>query len=196
MPMLKFDEATHTYTLDGKVLPSVTTILRPLQDFSGIPANVLERKRHLGTATHKAIELDLANDLDMESLSEAVQPYFRAWKRFQTDFAPRNAQSEVRVFSKHGYAGTADLVCESRDQKLWVLDFKTSAQIGLATALQTAAYAEAYMDMGWDLRTPQRGAVHLKPDGTYTLHPYTDRKDWPTFLACLTLYHWRTTHDC
>lgn len=196
MSSLTFDEAKHEYRFDGRVVPSVTQVLKPLYSFDHIPPEVLERKRNLGTAVHKAIELDLANDLDHASLVEAVLPYFQAWQRFNADFAPRNAQSEVRVYSTHGYAGTVDLICESPDQRLWVLDFKTSTDVGPAVALQTAAYAEAYNNMGLDLRTPQRGAIHLKPDGTYKLYPYTDRKDWPTFLACLTLHNWRKNNGC
>ena len=194
MADLTFDEASHTYRLDGRVVPSVTQVLDPLYDFSRIAPEVLERKRNLGTAVHKAIELDVADDLDHASLSEAVLPYFQAWQQFNADFAPRNAQSEVRVYSKHGYAGTCDLVCEQRDE-VWVLDFKTSAEVGAATALQTAAYSQAVKET-WrpndDLQHLfRRGAVHLKPDGTYKLHTYNDRTDWPTFLACLTLHNWR-----
>lgn len=195
MPMLKFDEATHTYTLDGKVLPSVTTILRPLQDFSGIPAEVLERKRQIGTAVHKAIELDLEEALDESSLSEAVRPYFAAWLRFKAEFQLIPLWAETQVYAQAGYAGTVDLIC-GRGTQRWVIDYKTSAQVGPVAALQTAAYAHAAHERGLVNHGPKRAALHLREDGTYRLIEHKDRGDLQTFLALLTIFNWRTTYGC
>ena len=39
-----FDEATHTHRIGGVVVPGITTVLKPLQDFSTIPPHILEAK--------------------------------------------------------------------------------------------------------------------------------------------------------
>ena len=63
--VLTFDPEKHEYRINGVLVPSVSQILAPLYDFSKIPRDVLERKRQIGTAIHKAIELDLLGDLDV-----------------------------------------------------------------------------------------------------------------------------------
>ncbi len=47
LPLIEFDEPSHTYKVDGLVLPSVTQVLRLLDRgaFAGIPRDVLEAKR-------------------------------------------------------------------------------------------------------------------------------------------------------
>ena len=114
MPPLEFNEERHEYRLDGKIVPSVTQILRPLMDFSGIPPDVLEHKRQIGTAVHKAIELDLLGELDETSVAPALAPYFGAWRDFKSEFGVKDGTTtEYRVCSKiHGYAGTVDLITD------------------------------------------------------------------------------------
>ena len=45
--MLEFIEETHTYLLDGKIIPSATQLLKeifPLK-YDNVPINILEKKR-------------------------------------------------------------------------------------------------------------------------------------------------------
>ncbi len=198
MSDLRFDEATHTYTLDGKVLPSVTQVLKPLYNFDGIPPEVLERKRQIGTAVHKAIELALLDDLNSASLAPEVAPYFAAWTRFKAEFRPESqgGGSEVRVHTA-SYAGTVDLITgRVGHSDTWVIDFKTSAQVGPIVALQTAAYAHAAREMGAVPHGPKRAALHLLPTGLYKLIEHKDRADTSTFLSLLNVFNWRAQHGC
>ena len=59
-----FDEVAHAYFLDGKQLPSVTQLLKFVVSFDFVPPDVLEAKRQLGVAVHKACELLDEDDLD------------------------------------------------------------------------------------------------------------------------------------
>lgn len=198
MPTLRFDAPTHTYTLDGKVLPSVTQILKPLYDFSAVPADVLERKRQIGTAVHKAIELDLLDDLDPDSLAPEVAPYFAAWVRFKTEFRPESqgGGSEVRVHTA-SYAGTVDLITgRVGHSDTWVIDYKTSAQVGPVVALQTAAYAHAAHEMGVVPHGPKRATLHLLPTGLYKLIEHKDRNDIRVFQSLLIVHQWRQANGC
>jgi hypothetical protein len=84
---LVFDEATHTYTLDGERLPSVTQILQRAGaiDFSHIPPTILEAARERGTAVHKAVHYFNENDLDVDVFRVAFPdywPYVSAWIKF------------------------------------------------------------------------------------------------------------------
>ena len=73
-----FDEESHTYRVNGVIYPSVSEILAPFCDFSRVPRDVLERKRQIGRATHKCIELDEAGELDVDTVDPQVMPYFQS----------------------------------------------------------------------------------------------------------------------
>lgn len=74
--MVEFLEETHTYLVDGQIVPSVTTIVgwKMQDDFSRIPSEVLARKAQYGTEVHELIqafengmtlkEISLAKDID------------------------------------------------------------------------------------------------------------------------------------
>lgn len=52
---LEFDEETHTYTLEGKKLPSVTTLLDD-GSYKDVDPEILKRACERGTFIHKEIE--------------------------------------------------------------------------------------------------------------------------------------------
>ena len=187
LDMLEFDAATHTYRLNGQILPSVTQVLGPLTDLSMIPPAILERKRLIGQWVHAAIELDLKDDLDEESIGEDWRGYFMGWRKFRTESGFVVHENEQRVHSKkYGYAGTLDLTGELPKLGLSLIDTKCTATIYPAVGPQTAAYAEAR-----GLKKPKRFALQLKPNGTFNLHPCDDRGDLGVFMAALTLHNWR-----
>lgn len=54
-----FNKENHTYTLDGKILISVTQLMRKhglAPDYSGVNEVVLQRKAERGTLIHEEIE--------------------------------------------------------------------------------------------------------------------------------------------
>ncbi len=190
--MLEFDEAAHEYRLDGRIVPSVTQVLKPLYDFSGIPPEVLERKRQLGTAVHKAIELDIAGTLDPDSIAPELDGYLMAWAQFKAaGFRPQF--SELRLASKSGFAGTLDLIC-TQGPDVWLLDIKTTAAHSPVMALQTAAYAQLYAELDPPRAPLKRGAVLLDAAGNFKLFPHADRSDLRVFLSLLTVHQWRKSH--
>lgn len=194
--MLRFDATTHTYTLGDAVLPSVTQVLRPLYDFSMVAPDVLERKRQIGTAVHKAIELDLAGDLDEASLSQDWAGYFKAWKAFMSDTGLTDADFGAIERPLHHptykFAGTPDLTL-CMDRAWGVLDMKTTDDLHPAVALQTAAYRElenANTPKGQH-KIERRYALCLRENRTYRLDEFKDRGDWSVFLAALTVFNWK-----
>ena len=145
--MVHFDEATHTYTLDGEVLPSVTQILRSAGMVNTDWCTDFARDR--GTAVHAAIHLDIANKLDEDSVDPEVRPYLEQWRQFKKDTGVRVLASEKLVWSDaYGYAGTLDLYCQMHGRN-FIIDFKSNtmpksvdAQLGgYSIAMRTAGYA-------------------------------------------------------
>lgn len=180
-----FDRAAHRYTLDGKELVSVTTVLGLLENFDRVPAAVLERARQRGARVHAAINaynrgaFSTSGDVELES-------YVDAWARFLSDASATVVASEQPVYHRQlGYAGTPDCVLSWRgDRRLLIPDIKTSYEVPMTVGAQTAAYAVAYDSR----RSVERACVHLKPDGSYSLHMRDDQADWSLFLSTLNVY--------
>lgn len=187
---LTFDEASHTYRFMGGMVPGVTSILRPLSSFAGIAPDVLAAKADLGRRVHLACQLDDEDDLDEESVQPEVAPYLAAWRQFRADTGCAVLLVEKRVFEPiYQFAGTLDRVLGFRGAN-WLVDLKTSFTTPMTAGPQTAAYQRA---LG-DTTVTHRGALRLRPDGTYRFDPLTGADDWPAFMACLTLHRFKEAH--
>lgn len=193
--LLTFDEPTHTYTLNGVVVPSVTQLLKLIgPDFSAIPPAVLERKRQLGADVHLACELDDLGELDDDATDPEVMGYVRGWRRFIADTGAQWTANEKQMgHAALGYAGTIDRTGYLFDREPWILDIKTALEAHQVYGVQLSAYlmlVAANVSLSatavW-----RRGTVHLLPGGTYRLHRYTSPADEAAFRACLALHHWK-----
>lgn len=194
---VNFDAETHTYTVNGKVVPSVTQVLKPAYDFSAVPPDVLERKRQIGVATDRAITLWLNKELDESSIVEPWAGYFQGWLKFWSESGLTDADvAEVQPILAHpvmALAGTPDLVLRLGE---WaVVDVKTANAHHPAWALQTAGYKELLNAQSERQdRVQKRFALRLRPDGTYRLDEHTDKSDWLAFLSFWNVYRWLQTH--
>jgi hypothetical protein len=95
------------------MVPSVTTILSSvgLPDLSMVPAELLEWKAGLGTAVHKATELEDKGVIDQYELDLATVPYLEAYRRFKEESGFVPTAIEGRVYHpKFHYAGTFDRI--------------------------------------------------------------------------------------
>lgn len=184
--MLAFDEATHTYTFGGRRVSSVTEILKPLNDYSAIPAAVLAVAADRGTRAHLATELDDAGTLDESTVADDIKPYLQAWRTFKSERSPVILDIELRVHNPtSNYAGTLDRLL-SMDGDDWLIDIKTGAEIPGSVGPQTAAYKAA---TGNDKL--RRGVVQLKGDGTYRFRELGSPKDWVIFQACNLIHRFK-----
>jgi hypothetical protein len=195
-PGIHFDAATHTYTVGGRVIPNVTSILKfagLASSFDGVPPAVLEAKRSLGVAVHRATELDDADQLDESTVHPLVLPYLWAWRSFRSTHHFGSLLREHRVYHPtYQYAGTLDAY-GILDGKPALVDLKTGDPEDAGARYQTAAYLNALQaDPPRGLRIPAlvaRVSVRLRDDGTYRLTAYTERKHWTVFQAALTLFN-------
>lgn len=193
-----FDEASHTYTLDGVRLPSVTQLLAPIKpDFSMVPPDVLEQKRALGVAVHLACELDDLEELDDESTDSVVMGYVAAWRRFKTETAAVILANERKLYHPTlRFAGTVDRVAEislGKDaaRALWTLDLKTGDEPHASYGVQLCGYGLLLAANAPSAAGMKRGTVHLRDDGTYRLHQFQNPNDEACFMACLALNAWK-----
>lgn len=187
---LTFDEASHTYRYGGALVPGVTSILRPLSNFDGIPLDVLNAKADLGRRVHFACQLDDEADLDQDSVGDDVAPYLFAWRKFLAESGAKVVHNERQVFEPTlRYAGTLDNVLELQGHR-WLVDKKTSISTPISAGPQTAAYLRALNDPS----VTRRAAVRLRPDGTYRFDPLSGADDWSAFMACLALHRFKEPH--
>lgn len=189
---LQFDLAGHIYRLNGRVVPSVTTVLGPMNDYSMVPPDILEAARIFGQHVHEATDLFDRDELDWSSLDLPLVPLVEAWKCFLDESGAVVIQSETPVAHEQlGYAGCPDRVLSwGRRKRLVLPDIKATAVIPPTVGLQTSAYAKAYAAMH-GVPEPERYCIHLREDGTYRCHKRTDPADWSYFVSALNCHKWK-----
>jgi hypothetical protein len=186
-PAFQFVPEEHAYLRSGVRIPSVTQILEAvgLVDYSHIPDSVLERKAEIGTAAHAACHYYDENDLDLGTIAPEVSPYVAAWMKFraETNFTPELVEYRgIATVDGMEYGFTLDRVGQFQGRR-HLLDIKCTAAVEISWGPQTAAYEMATGAL-------PRMAVHLKPNGNYSLVPLNDVKDYQVFKWSLGLIHW------
>lgn len=189
MSDLLFDEDSHTYMRNGKVLPSVTQIIRPINEFDeAISEEILEYASQRGRAVHKACEIIDRGESFAEPLDEVIVPYVDAWNLFVKENHVTITQTEQRLYHPvMHYAGTFDAV-GTIDGQGWLFDRKAVAQLHPAIGVQLAGYE------GLLGRKVRRAAVQLKPNGRYVFQEYANKSDFAVFTALLTVHNWKENH--
>jgi hypothetical protein len=183
-PMIDFDEATHTYRVEGEVLPSVTQIMQStglVRPYTGDPWY-----GQRGTACHYATTLIDAGTLDPESVDPVISGFLDAYARFKRETGMEWEYSEYRL------AHPLYRFCGCVDRAVPLVDLKTTDS---ACELQLAGYQALLLANGID---PGREGyfLHLKENGTYKLRTYKfNRQDTNIWLSAVSLYHWRKEHN-
>lgn len=196
---LVVDEANHAYSWEGRRLPSVTQVLRVLDDFGDVPKDVLDFAAFRGTAVHEATALADRDDLDEESLDPELAGYVAAWRRFREESGFEPLLVEHRVVNLQlGYAGTVDRVGQLGG-RMALLDIKSGSRVPRSAGPQLAGYWEAltwmvehgYLERSLRLHYRDRYVVHLRPEGRYSLVPMRDPRDRSIFAAALDIWNWK-----
>lgn len=196
MPELVFDEERHVYRIGSEILPSVTTLMKPLSDrhYRAIPEDVLKKAADRGTAIHNAIENWIK--FGIVDISPEYRGYFDGFREWWDKYKPRVIGSELRLY--HGllrYAGTADLVCMIGDE-LWIIDYKSTSVLSeMLLRVQLEAYAKALHSHG--VMVQHKGALHLKKDGTWAFpgFPAGDAAAWRVFGSLKNIYDYIKSYE-
>ena len=176
-------------------LPRVTGILQAagLIDFSMVRQDVMERAQLFGTAVHKTTQLWDLKKLDINSLDPSLLPYLEGWKKFLKDYDLEFTENEIEhslESKRYGFRGTPD---RWHTIKCLLPDIKTSTQMYVATAVQTAAY-QILIEENMGIKIKERLGVQLTEKG-YKVEPYKDSSDKAMFLSCLSIYNWKQRHN-
>ncbi len=198
---LTFEASSHTYTLEGRRLPSVTQVLEAaLHEMAEIPEHLVKAAGEFGQHVHAACDLLDRNELDHEALDARLVPYVGAYSQFLLESRALVLASELRVHHpKLGYAGTLDRKVLFPDRAGHykrlpsVLDLKSASVVPRSVGPQTAAYREADRASGNQV-DDIRYCLHLRADGTYRLHRLEGPTDFVIFQSCLNVWSFKNVH--
>lgn len=185
---LTFDQETHTYRVDGEIIPSVTQLTSifgpPLPEDGDDFELTMEAAADRGVTLHAYIQHRLggwnASELELPS---AYEPYADAVELFLAEHRLDPMLVETSLWGEDcgvRFAGTPDLVGDF-DGKLSVLDWKFVSQIQKTkVGAQLSGYWELCAANG--IFPEALYCVQFLPDGTYRLYPAGLRAD-DFFLA-------------
>ena len=172
--MLEFEPTTHTYTLDGEEIPSVTEILRFAHHevYPNADKAIMDLAADKGTRVHAACE-----ELDLKGTTETdldIEGYVKAYIEFRKQHSVHWTAIEYPIWASNEYgkyAGTLDRF-GFLDGNDVLLDIKTTSTISkkhqLLYAAQLSAYKYALMEA--EAKVPKNLAIlQLKNDGSYKL---------------------------
>lgn len=185
---LEFEEVTHTYRLDGIVIPSVSTIMEPLATakYAGISEATLGRAADKGTTVHNSIENYIK--FEFEDIPVEHRGYFEGFLDWWNNNYVRVVASEARVYHKIlRYGGTIDILAYVNGV-LTLVDIKTTSALSdMTCGVQLEAYTQALKSHG--IKIEKKMILHLKKDGKYTERYFelNDAARWRVFgsLKCV-----------
>lgn len=134
--MIEFLEKPHLYLIDGILVKSVTQILELIfpDKYKGISKKTLNKKAKFGTEGHSIIEhldvSDLENakrevlSIKNKDLEICIREYLRLVKTFKI----KPLEHEKRIFYKHLYAGTLDMIANVKGIES-LIDIKFTSEL-------------------------------------------------------------------
>ncbi len=205
-----FDEATHSYTMDGRIVPSCTRALdhAGLISYEMVRKEILDRKSTIGTLVHLGSHYYDEGTLDWKSFKEDnpadqdTKGRIEAWANFRGDtgFVPRLIEEPyIATINGMTYGLKIDREGLMRGQEA-IIEIKNSANVEPFWAIQLAGYALGVPDGKHTsaralFARRRRIAVQLFPDGRYRKHDFTDCQDAEIFISTLHITTWKLNHS-
>ena len=189
MPELAFDDATHTYRLNGLVIPSVSTVMEPLKNelYKGIGDSTLANAADKGTIVHNAIENWIK--FGIEDVPPEFQGHFDCFIHLWNKYNPQVVGSEIRTYHKLlAYGGTIDLLAYI-EGKLTLIDFKSTYTVSdMTCGVQLEGYSQALASHG--IKVERKMIWQLRKDGNEKEfeYPVNDSQRWRVFGSLKTVY--------
>lgn len=198
--MLTFNEELHEYRWNGKVVPSVTSIINEflkvtiqgtdyhINRFTGtvVPSYLMEEGAEKGKDIHKGTQIILQGGIDWNSLSEEYTPPLKQFEKFLSDRNIQPLYTEFQFYHpRYGYAGTIDIIAII-EKALAFIDIKTGECP--TVGWQTSAYEKGYCAQEKYTGRTARFALWLPKNGLkYKFEKLTNENDFEMFKACLML---------
>jgi hypothetical protein len=183
-----FNEETHQGTIGGRIIPSVTGILKA-GGFEVYGSSEWHMEK--GRAVHLACQYLDEGGLDWSSVSDEILPYLMAYEAFKKDTGFKPTRIEERLFHPTlMFTGQIDREGRLNGNHI-VLDFKSGA-ITPYCGIQLSGYDLLLPT----LRMPrERYGLQLMPTGKYSLKQFKDGQDKQIFLSMLAIFNWRRNNN-
>lgn len=159
---LEYDDTTHTYLVNGIIVPSVTQVMRVKfgNKYEGIRSDVLNRAAERGTTIHKAIENYCKG---MDDGSKEVHNFNFLMNYYKIKPVKNEVPIILMVDNQPVIAGRLDLVLQENDT-LSLADIKTTSQLDKEyLAYQLNLYRLGYMQ-SYGERIDKLYGLHLRGD--------------------------------
>lgn len=155
---------THTYLVNGVVLPSITQILKIKfgGKYNTVSQEVLKRASKLGTATHKAIEEYCKNGVESDCKE------LRNFKFLQKQFKFTVIDNEIPIIlfkdNEPVACGRLDLVLNDEEERMMLGDIKRTSVLDKEyLAYQLNLYRLGYQQC-YDTEIEALKGIHLRED--------------------------------
>jgi len=175
---IQFDEASHTYTVDGSKYPSVTQIINDIIPYQYPIADWYLQRGQAVHACAAMIAKGIEFDFDGRIAGQVAAIY-----KFFKEVNPEVLYAEEMVYSKvYRFAGRYDLIAKIQDRFVFV-DYKASIDIE-RIGLQLGGYSIATLPI-----VTHGVGVAIKEDGNYSMTKIIDLKNYRReFLAMRAVY--------
>jgi len=161
---------------------SVTQVLKPFTDFSGVPQAVLEHAAARGTQVHAACAAH-ARGLFVMDLDQEVQPYLQSFTQWFDYAVSEVVAVEKELTHPLGFVGHPDLIVNIKGDKYpSVVDIKTPQTTSKLWQAQLSAYLNCAQQHG--IPADRAFSLRLKPDGGFPIiNEYISQpEDYAAFL--------------
>lgn len=155
------------------------------------------RAKDIGTFVHEWIQKYIESKIKNTPppplpLNQFIRKAVEAFLRWEQENKIQFLETERKIYSKaYEYAGTLDAEAVSNN-KIFVIDFKTSNSIHPEYFLQTSAYTQARSEES-GLKYDDPWVIKIGKDGTLETQQMKNwQRNFEAFLSCLNLYKWRT----
>lgn len=195
-PLLTFDDETHTYRLDGEIVPSVTQLTDIYSTVSVDEGDdlelTMEAAAERGTILHAYLEHRLwGGEREDFELPDSFGGYADGVDLFLSEHELSPCLTEEPMAGEAEgvqFAGTPDFVGRF-DGVLSILDWKFVSQVQKTkVGAQLSGYLSLCLCNDW--RPENLWCVQFLSDGTYRLYPAGTAAD--SFYLCLSV--WREKH--
>ena len=176
---LEFLDDSHTYLVDGCIVPSVTQIMKVKfgSKYDFVDSETLNRAAERGTEIHLAIQRYCEEDL------ESDLPEVRNFKFLQKQYKMSVLENEVPVvlfgLTRPICAGRLDMIAETEKDGFCICDIKTTSTLDKEyLSLQLNLYAIAYQQC-YGHKVDSLKGIHLRGDKRkFVSIPINEQKTW------------------
>jgi len=182
---LTFEEENHIYRLDGEIIPSVTQVISPLNNFDSIPVDVLNAKARWGKSLHRMIELFSYGSLVEKTLSDAQKRVLEQYLLFLgaegRDYDFNEEIVEYMMFDPRlKYAGKCDKIIPGQ----MICDLKSRPFDPIKDPIQLMAYHKLWLKCGGEPGKYEHRVLSLF-ENNYKFQKCSMKDAWSKFRELL-----------